>query len=169
MSRHDPKLDLTDSPDRDDVQFLDDRLYDFNVAATGIDDGRLLAIFARDDAGRVVGGLYGWTWGGCCHVRTLWVDESRRGQGLGTRLMTMAEREARSRGATQMLLDTHSFQAPAFYHRLGFVSVGAYADYPRGHRQIFLQKALGAVAASARTPRGRSSGRRGSSRAKRGR
>jgi len=169
MSPRHPKLELTDSPDRDDVQFLDDRLYDFNVAATGIDDGRLLAIFARDGAGRVVGGLYGWTWGGCCHVRTLWVEESRRGRGLGTHLMATAEREARLRGATQMVLDTHSFQAPAFYRRLGFEIAGSYADYPRGHGQIFLRKALGRSRASGRIPRDRSSGKRRSSRAERGR
>jgi GNAT superfamily N-acetyltransferase len=162
-----PDLEVTDSPAREDVQFLEDRLYDFNVAATGIDDGRLLAVFAREAGGGIVGGLYGWTWGQCCHVRTLWIDEARRKKGLGTRLMAIAEREARSRGATQMLVDTHSFQAPEFYRRLGFVVTGAYADYPRGHRQIFLRKSL--ARPTARTPRGRSSGTRRASREARAR
>lgn len=167
MKHRAPELEITDTPDRDDVQFLEDRLYDYNVAATGIDDGRFLAIFAREDGGRIIGGLYGWTWGACCHVRTLWVDESRRKRGLGTRLMALAEREARSRGATQMVLDTHSFQAPAFYRGLGFEVAGTYADYPRGHRQIFLRKPLDG--SSARTPRGRSSGTRRASRGARAR
>jgi ribosomal protein S18 acetylase RimI-like enzyme len=134
-------FESTDDPDRDVVKFLDDRLYEFNASRTGVDDGRLLAVFVRE-RGRVVAGLYGWTWGGCCHVKLLWVEESHRGKRLGTRLMAMAEREARKRGASQMLLETHSFQAPEFYRRLGFRIVGEFAGYPRGHRQLFLQKRL---------------------------
>jgi GNAT superfamily N-acetyltransferase len=148
------RIEATDRPKRDDVQFLDDRLYEFNASRSGIDDGRLLAVFARE-RGRIVAGLYGWTWGGCCHVKLLWVEEHRRGAGLGTRLMATAERAARARGATQMLLETHSFQAPAFYHRLGFEVVGEFAGYPLGHRQLFLRKRLARPAAKARGRRSR--------------
>jgi GNAT superfamily N-acetyltransferase len=107
------RFESTDDPDRDVVRFLDDRLYEFNASRTGVDDGRLLAIFVRE-RGRVVAGLYGWTWGGCCHMKLLWVEARHRGKRLGTRLMAMAEREAQKRGASQMLLETHSFQAPEF-------------------------------------------------------
>jgi ribosomal protein S18 acetylase RimI-like enzyme len=150
------RINATDRPKRDDVQFLDDRLYEFNASRSGIDDGKLLAVFARQ-RGRIVAGLYGWTWGGCCHVKLLWVEERHRGGGIGTRLMAMAEREARARGATQMLLETHSFQAPAFYRRLGFEVVGEFSDYPLGHRQLFLRKRLARGAAKARIRRSRSS------------
>ena len=142
------RFESTDDPDRDTVRFLDDRLYEFNASRTGVDDGRLLAVFVRE-LGRVVAGLYGWTWGGCCHVKLLWVASRHRGRGIGTRLMAMAEREARKRGASQMLLETHSFQAPEFYRRLGFRIVGEFAGYPRGHRQLFLRKRLGARSKSA--------------------
>ena len=135
-------LTIIDNPDRDDIHFLDDPLYEYNVSATGITDGRLLAIFVRDDAGSILAGLYGWTWGGCCEIKMLWVREDLRHEGLGTRLMTAAQAEARSRGAVQMVLSTHSFQAPEFYRRLGFETVGDFGDYPRGHRNIFLRKSL---------------------------
>jgi ribosomal protein S18 acetylase RimI-like enzyme len=160
-------VEITDAPERDVVQFLDDRLYEFNAAQTGFDDGRLLAVLARDRRGRIAAGLYGWTWGGCCYVRTLWIDEPHRRRGLGTRLMALAEREARRRGARQIVLDTHSFQAPDFYRRLGFEIVGSFVDYPRGYSQIFLRKPLNR--ARRRTPRGRSSRTRRPSRARRGR
>jgi N-acetylglutamate synthase-like GNAT family acetyltransferase len=133
---------IIDSPDIHDVQFLDDRIYEFNVERTGITDGQLMAIFLRDKQNNIIAGLYGWTWGGCCEVRTLWIHEQLRGKGLGTRLMAMAEDEARARGATQMVLTTHSFQAPDFYRRLGFEPVGAFEEYPAGHRSIFLRKRL---------------------------
>jgi hypothetical protein len=45
---HLERLSILDTPDRHDVQFLDDRLYEYNVSRTGIADGRLLAIILRD-------------------------------------------------------------------------------------------------------------------------
>lgn len=136
------QLAVIDAPDARDVQYLDDRLYEYNAARTGIDDARLLAIIVRNDQDDIVAGLYGWTWGRCCEVRTLWVHEQWRGGGLGLRLMVAAEAEARARGATQMVLSTHSFQAPEFYRRLGFEPVGQVNDYPVGHQSIFLRKRL---------------------------
>ncbi len=94
-------LSVTDAPSRDDVQLLDDCLYEFNARRTGIDDGRLLGIFARDAGGQTIGGLYGWTWGGCCEIKLLWVHEAWRGKRLGTRLLERAESEATARGAVR--------------------------------------------------------------------
>jgi GNAT superfamily N-acetyltransferase len=133
---------ILEDPNWQDVHFLEDRLYEYNVASTGISDGRLLAIFLRDAQENLIAGLYGWTWGGCCEVKTLWVQAGWRGKGLGTRLMTAAEQEARRRGATQIVLTTHSFQAPHFYERLGFERVGYNQDYPVGYQLVFLRKRL---------------------------
>jgi GNAT superfamily N-acetyltransferase len=140
-SQFDP-LSIQENPDWQDVHFLDDRLYEYNAAQTGISDGRLLAIFLRNPQNEIIAGLYGWTWGGCCEVDKLWVHADWRGKGLGTRLMTAAEEEARQRGATQMVLSTHSFQAPNFYFRLGFERIGCFEDYPAGHQNIFFRKRL---------------------------
>ncbi len=64
----------------------------------GLGDEVELAIFVRD-AGRVVAGISGWTWGDCCELQNLWVDPSLGGRWLGTRLLAAAEAEAAARGA----------------------------------------------------------------------
>ena len=66
--------------------FLADRIYEFNVQATGYADGRLLAATIQDDAGDIMAGINGHTWGGCCEITHVWVHEQYRGQGLGRAL-----------------------------------------------------------------------------------
>jgi GNAT superfamily N-acetyltransferase len=126
-----------------DVEFLEDQINTFNVARTGIsgDGDILLSILLRDD-GQIIAGVYGFTWGGCCDIRYLWVRSDLRGQGYGRGLLEAAEQEARRRGCGQMVLDTHSFQAPEFYQRLGYEIVGVVDDYPRGHKKYYLKKRL---------------------------
>src|SRR4051812_39010483 len=115
-------------PNPDDVQFLEDRIYEFNASASGIAGGEWLAFFVREQ-GRIVAGLCGNTWGGTCEVRQFWVEQPRRGRGLGTQLLQAAEQEARRRGCRQMLLMTFSFQAPSFYQRHGFELLATVDDH----------------------------------------
>ena len=131
-------------PTPDDVQYLENRLYEFNSAVTGIGDGEWLAFFVRDTFGRILAGICGNTWGGACEIRQFWVEESQRHRGLGTKLFRAAEQEARRRGCTQMLLTTFSFQAPAFYGRNGFEVVATIENHPRGHKNFLMRKRLGA-------------------------
>jgi GNAT superfamily N-acetyltransferase len=118
------------------------RLYAFNTARTCIDDGRLLVLDCTDESGTLVGGAFGWSWGGTAFVDLLYVDEDRRGAGVGARLMAAVEDEARARGCHQVVLATHDFQAPGFYAKLGFVEVGRFVDYPAGGYQVQLVKRL---------------------------
>ena len=127
-------------PTPDEVQYLEDRIYEFNSRATGITDGEWLAIFVRDERDRIVAGICGNTWGGTCELRQFWVEESRRHRGVGTELLLAAEREARRRGCTQIVLSTFSFQAPAFYARHGFEVVATIVDHPRGHGNLLMRK-----------------------------
>jgi GNAT superfamily N-acetyltransferase len=131
-------------PTPEQIQYLEDRLYEYNSGATGIRDGEWLAIFAKDERGRIVAGICGNTWGGVCEIRQLWVEESRRRQGLGTRLLDAAEREARRRGCRQIVLTTFTFQAPVFYAKRGFETLVIVDDCPRGHQNLLLRKHLSA-------------------------
>lgn len=79
-----------------------------------------LGIFIRDEAGEIVGGLYGGYSGSWMFIDTLWLHERLRGQGYGTKLMTAIEQAAAARGITKTILGTGSFQAPEFYRKLGY-------------------------------------------------
>lgn len=122
--------------------FLEEQIYQFNAGATAIHDGCLLNASINDEAGRIVAGLTGHTWGGCCVITRLWVDASVRGTGIGTSLMEAAEREAIRRRCQQIMLSTHSFQAPSFYERLGFRRLAVIPNYPQGHEDVIYVKAL---------------------------
>ena len=131
---------------------LEDRIYEFNVQATGISDAKLFALFLRDDGRNAVGGIFGWTWGATCCVRNLYVPELL---GLGFALMRAVEAEAKARGCGQILLETHEFQAPDFYRRLGFEMIGRVDGYPRGHQYLTMVKHLASSAPAMKyRPRG---------------
>jgi SAM-dependent methyltransferase len=133
-----PEPRVLDRPDPRDIVVLEDRINEFNFARTGYRD----AILEHDASGDLVAGLYGWTRGASCEVRFLWVRQDRRRGGLGTRLLRAAEAEAARRGAAQLVLGTHGFQAPRFYRRLGYHVVGVVDDHPLGWRHYWLRKRL---------------------------
>src|SRR5215471_4181782 len=89
-------------PRPEDVRFLEDQLYLYNVEQTGFDNGQWLTFFVRDGAGTIVAGLHGWTWGGVGRVQTLWVRKDLRGHGFGARLLAAAETEAKARGCDRL-------------------------------------------------------------------
>lgn len=115
---------------------------DFNNQQAGDARAQRLcyAVFGPDDeiAGGVIGVVY-WDW---LYVDLMWLREDLRGRGYGHRLLELVEDEARQRGATQVYLDTFSFQAPEFYKRHGYKVFGELKDFPAGHDRFFLTKRL---------------------------
>jgi GNAT superfamily N-acetyltransferase len=138
----DVPLAIETDPRPADIQFLEDGLIAFNTAAAGFTDGEGLSVFLRAADGSALGGAFGWSWGKCCYLRYVYLAPELRQQGRGTQLMQAVEAEARRRGCRQIVLETHSFQAPGFYRKLGFEAVGDVADYPLGHRYLTLVKRL---------------------------
>ena len=77
------------------VDAIGDGLGAYNDSFTGEREWERIAIAVKDDAGNVIGGLtgaFGWDW---LHVTMLWLDQSVRGQDVGTR----ADRHGRAGGA----------------------------------------------------------------------
>jgi GNAT superfamily N-acetyltransferase len=136
------QIRIVDRPDPDMVARLGEEITAFNFGVTDIRDGRefYAAVYGGQD--ELVAGVYGWTWGGTGWIERLWVRESDRGRGLGTRLLAAVESEARYRGCTQLALSTHSFQAPEFYRRHGFAVAGEVTQYPAGHSYFLMHRPL---------------------------
>jgi GNAT superfamily N-acetyltransferase len=121
---------------------LSARINEFNVDATGFDDGRVLSASRRGRDGSLEAGLAGFTWGGCGYIDLLWVRADLRHSGVGSRLLAAAEAEAGVRGCAQMIVSSHTFQAPDFYPRHGYVEYARTEDSPRGHADIHFVKYL---------------------------
>jgi ribosomal protein S18 acetylase RimI-like enzyme len=139
------------------ARLLESNLYEFNVDATGFADGKGLCFTVRDDRGEIVAGIAGYTWGGGCHIKELWVAKEWRGRGLGRALIDAVECEANIRDCHRIMVSTHTFQAPDFYARLGFVELARIDDDPTGHANVFLTKRLKEGARVAAAAKGRSS------------
>lgn len=115
------------------------------AARFGPRDEKPLALALRDTGGALVAGLNGashWRW---LYVRHLWVSTDARGRGLGRRLIDEAARIARLRDCVGIYVDTFDPRAAAFYERCGFTHAGEIADFPPGHRRIFLSRSLSSL------------------------
>jgi GNAT superfamily N-acetyltransferase len=122
--------------------FLVERIYEFNSETTGYFDRKLLGGSILDKEGKVIAGFSGHTWGGCCELTHVWVSTKYRGQGLGNSLLRGAEAEALQRGCLQVVLLTHSFQAPGFYEANGYERKYAIEGLPVGHSDFIYVKVL---------------------------
>ncbi|WP_341503946.1 GNAT family N-acetyltransferase [Gallaecimonas sp. GXIMD4217] len=121
--------------ERDDAVFdaLVAGVREHNAEHLGSEAPKPLSVVARDASGKLIGGLSGKTFSMHFLIDVLWVDEASRGTGLGSKVMALAEAEAIERGCVAAQVDTLSFQAPAFYQKLGFEVVGSitgFAEHP---------------------------------------
>jgi GNAT superfamily N-acetyltransferase len=123
---------------------LDAELTAYNLATSGVHEQAEFTVKITGDAGDLVAGLSGWTWGTCAGISLVWVREDRRAQGAGARLLEAADRVARERGCTQIVVSSFTFQAPGFYARHGFVETGRIEGLPiEGAADVHLLKRLG--------------------------
>jgi GNAT superfamily N-acetyltransferase len=132
---------VEDHPDPLDIELLEAHIRSEASSFKGLGDEVELAIFVRD-AGTIVAGISGWTWGDCCELQSLWVAPRLRGRGLATRLIAAAEAEAAARGWSQTVHFTYDFQAQPLYERIGYELVGRVQDFPSGSDALWYRKRL---------------------------
>jgi GNAT superfamily N-acetyltransferase len=122
---------------------VDDGLDGFNHDHAPLDGVAYLTCVARDDAGGVLGGAVGRTWGECAELLQLWVEPAHRRRGIGTRLVRMFEVRAAEQGCTTCYLTTFSFQAPELYGALGYEVAWKVAGFPDGIVRYEMVRKLG--------------------------
>lgn len=142
MTRIEPTHDLT----AQQIDAIEDRLYAHNSAATGRDDARGLAFVIRDAAGEIIAAAAGYSWCATSELKQMWVDEAHRAQGHGQALLAAFIEEAQHRGVRRIWVQSHDFQAPAFYEKAGFVRMAEFSGWPDGHDNVILCKTLFDVA-----------------------
>ena len=136
------RLVVEDTPDPADLALLEDRVVEAAVAAAGTGEEREFGIFVRGADGRVLAGISGIVWAGCCELQAMWVDESLRGRGLARELLAAAEYEARRRGCSLVTFRAYDLLVTGLYERLGYETVGVIQDYPPGSAARWFSKRL---------------------------
>ena len=147
---HDPHVDeltIQDfssnaEPNRDVIDAINRGLTEFNQSVQPDPLASPLVLAIRNDNGDVVAGVLGrfaYSW---LRIDVVWVADEYRGKGRGAKLMRRAEEVAVERGCRGIHLDTHGFQAPAFYAGLGYEVFGKLEEYPGGYARLFLKKEL---------------------------
>ena len=129
-------------PSETETDYIREALNQFNCAHVGDDGHTPLHLIEYDADGNIIGGLLGGTYWGWMYIDILWVREDHRRQGVGSRLLTEAEKEAMRRGCHHVHVDTMSWQAPMFYQKHGYEVIGVLPDIPRGNQKYLLMKAL---------------------------
>lgn len=137
------KIELIEAPSETDVASLYDGLHAFNLQHIPNLNEISLGLFIRNNNEEIVGGAIGTILPAVMQIKYLWLAEYIRGQGIGKNIVQRLENEASARGLQSITLETYTFQAPAFYTKLGFHEVGSYINYPSsGIDKIFYQKNL---------------------------
>jgi GNAT superfamily N-acetyltransferase len=138
-----PILTLAEAREPQAEAVISGGLAAFNTTRFRPTDNTTLDILVRDDnSGEVLGGLLGHTSYRLFFLDLFYLPEGLRGAGLGSRIILLAEDEARRRGCIAAFVYTVTFQAPEFYERHGYRRFGEIAFPPDGATRIFLSKTL---------------------------
>lgn len=136
------KMEIYDTILPKDEKVVFEGLLKYNMQYLEEQSVRDLGIYMKDQEGNITAGLIGHTHGNWLMIKYLWVKEELRGQGIGSRLLTSAEQEARNRNCKYAFLDTFSFQAPDFYKKYGYKEQFALENYPLTGKRFYYTKEL---------------------------
>jgi GNAT superfamily N-acetyltransferase len=111
-------------------EHLKEKRNDFVITLTDKEDDDLIA-FTR--------GYSIWNW---LYVRTVWVQDVFRSEGIGSEMLKEIQELARARKCVGIHLNTWNKENLAFYEKNGFHCHGTLEDFPVGHIQYSLSKRI---------------------------
>lgn len=98
------------------------------------------SIFIKDSKNHVLGGVSGVSFYGSLYIDSLWVDQTLRNQGWGTKLMHEAEKVGKERNVRFITLNTMDWEALPFYQKLGYAIEFIREGYDKGSKMFLLRK-----------------------------
>lgn len=134
------KIALDDGKDVEKA--VEDGLTAFNRRVAGTGEPIPVNVTVRDDAGIIVGGIVARVWMETLYIGLVWIDDPLRGKGHGKAMMDMVEARGREVGATNVWLNTLSWQARPFYEALGYTCFGEMPISSGQHHRYFMRKEL---------------------------
>lgn len=136
------KLTMTDTPTTEDVAEIMAGLKAFNRNFVGDNGRKPLAVFITDEHGEKLGGITAYTLGHYLSIELLWISDTLRHCGAGSKLMQAVEQEAIQRGCKFAQVDTFSFQARPFHEKLGYQLQMTLENVVDEYHRYYLTKSL---------------------------
>ena len=137
---------ITESPRKEDLKIISQGIKSYNQNhlpdEVVFEPDTRFAVFAKNEKGKVVGGIRANAYWNYCLIELLWLSDEARGKGIGSQLMQQAEAFAIEKGFDYIRTETVSFQAKPFYVKLGYAVYGELKDFPKGCTTYCLVKKL---------------------------
>ncbi|MCR5005200.1 MAG: GNAT family N-acetyltransferase [Clostridiales bacterium] len=131
------------SGNEDDAEYIDDKLVEYNWS-------QVPAVHGFEFIGRkiqgdkdepIAAGFASVNFWNIAFVEMLLVDEPYRNQGIGSRLLSDIEQEAKNNGACIVMIDARDWNVE-FFKKFGYTVYCKLEDYPNGYIKYKLQKRL---------------------------
>ncbi len=134
------KIIYTPDPSPEDINFLNKGIAAYASQQKGHDPLEFFGFFIRDVDNKLQGGCNCTILYGCLHIDSLYVEETLRKQGYGTKLMQAAEKLGKERGCMFSTVNTMDWEALEFYKKLGYSVEFARQGYAKDSTFYFLRK-----------------------------
>lgn len=135
-------IQYTADPDKTFTKKLTDGLAEHAKQQKNLAPGEYFAFYLNDENRNITGGCSGSIFYGCLYIDLLWIAESVRSLGYGTKIMKAAEDLGREKGCLFSTVNTMSFEALGFYQKLGYHVEFERSGYLKNSTFYFLRKDL---------------------------
>ena len=133
---------LEATPRREDLVHIRNILLEYDRGTLTTDGHHPVIILVREDGRRLVAGILGTAHHGWLHLDMIWVEDAFRRQGIGQKLMEMAEAEGRRHGCHHCMLSTMSEAARVLCRRIGYEEFAELENHPVGRSKFYMRRAL---------------------------
>lgn len=133
---------VSNDGNKDDINEIKAMLEAYNTSHGAKADTIPIAVYYEDENGEKLAGITGDAFGNWFFIHFLFVDDKLRGQGIGKKLITLAEENAKAHGCKYAFVSTNGFQAPGFYPKMGYVTRFSIDEFPRDGKKFYFTKEL---------------------------